>query len=42
MKFVIIGGGPTGVEMAGAIAELSKQVLTKEFTTCYLRVGVLR
>ena len=33
MKFVIIGGGPTGVEMAGAIAELSKKVLTKEFTT---------
>ena len=28
MKFVIIGGGPTGVEMAGAIAELSKKVLT--------------
>ena len=24
MKFVLIGGGPTGVEMAGAIAELSK------------------
>ena len=31
MKFVLIGGGPTGVEMAGAIAELSKKVLTKEF-----------
>ena len=33
MKFVLIGGGPTGVEMAGAIAELSKKILTKEFTT---------
>jgi len=33
MKFVHIGGGPTGVEMAGAIAELSKKILTKEFTT---------
>ena len=33
MKFVLIGGGPTGVEMAGAIVELSKKVLTKEFTT---------
>ena len=33
MKFVLIGGGPTGVEMAGAIAELSKKVLAKEFTT---------
>ena len=31
MKFVVIGGGPTGVEIAGAIAELSKKILTKEF-----------
>ncbi len=33
LKFVIVGGGPTGVEMAGAIAELSKKVLSKEFAT---------
>ena len=33
MNFVVIGGGPTGVEIAGAIAELSKKVLTKEFAT---------
>jgi len=33
MKFVLIGGGPTGVEMAGAIAELSKKILTKEFSS---------
>ena len=33
MKFILVGGGPTGVEMAGAIAELSKKVLTKEFAT---------
>ena len=33
MNFVLIGGGPTGVEMARAIAELSKKVLTKEFAT---------
>ena len=33
MKFVLIGGSPTGVEMAGAIAELSRNVLTKEFST---------
>jgi NADH dehydrogenase len=32
MKFVLIGGGPTGVEMAGAISELSNKVLTKEFS----------
>lgn len=31
MTFVLIGGGPTGVEMAGAIAELSRHVLPKEF-----------
>jgi len=28
---VVIGGGPTGVELAGAIAELSRFVLGKEF-----------
>ena len=39
MKFVLIGGGPTGVEMAGAIAELSKKVLTKEFTTIDTRTA---
>ena len=33
LRFVVIGGGPTGVEIAGAIAELSKNVLTKEFAT---------
>jgi len=33
MKFVIIGGGPTGVEIAGAIAELSKKILINEFAT---------
>ena len=27
MTFVVIGGGPTGVEMAGAIAELAKRAL---------------
>ena len=39
MKFVLIGGGPTGVEMAGAIAELSKKVLTKEFTAIDTRTA---
>jgi NADH dehydrogenase len=39
MKFVLIGGGPTGVEMAGAITELSKKVLTKEFTTIDTRTA---
>jgi NADH dehydrogenase len=31
MTFVIIGGGPTGVEMAGAIAEISRYTLDKDF-----------
>lgn len=31
LTFFIIGGGPTGVEMAGAIAELANHALTKEF-----------
>ena len=31
LSFVIIGGGPTGVELAGAIAELSKRALACDF-----------
>jgi NADH:ubiquinone reductase (H+-translocating) len=31
MTFVIVGGGPTGVELAGAIAELANQNLPLEF-----------
>jgi NADH:quinone reductase (non-electrogenic) len=31
LNFVIIGGGPTGVEMAGAIAEISRYTLAKDF-----------
>ena len=31
MTFAVIGGGPTGVEMAGAIAELARYVLAKDF-----------
>lgn len=33
MTFVIVGGGPTGVEMAGAIAELARHGLTDEYRT---------
>ncbi|WP_017713237.1 NAD(P)/FAD-dependent oxidoreductase [Prochlorothrix hollandica] len=33
MTFVIVGGGPTGVELAGAIAELAYHVLTDDFRT---------
>jgi NADH dehydrogenase len=31
MTFVIIGGGPTGVEMAGAIAEIARYTLANDF-----------
>lgn len=31
MTFLIVGGGPTGVEMAGAIAELAHHTLRKDF-----------
>ncbi|MBN1300070.1 MAG: NAD(P)/FAD-dependent oxidoreductase [Melioribacteraceae bacterium] len=31
LTFVIVGGGPTGVEMAGAIAEITKQTMLKDF-----------
>jgi NADH:quinone reductase (non-electrogenic) len=31
LTFIVIGGGPTGVEMAGAIAELAKMALARDF-----------
>ncbi len=31
LTFVIVGGGPTGVEMAGAIAEISRYTMAKDF-----------
>jgi NADH dehydrogenase len=31
LTFVIIGGGPTGVEMAGALGEIARQALRSEF-----------
>lgn len=37
LTFVIVGGGPTGVELAGAIAEMAKQKLSKP--ACSIRRG---
>ena len=31
LTFVIVGGGPTGVELAGAIAEISRHVIVSDF-----------
>ncbi len=31
LSFVVIGGGPTGVELAGAVAELAKRVIQRDF-----------
>jgi NADH dehydrogenase len=31
LTFVIVGGGPTGVELAGALAEISRRVLARDF-----------
>ena len=31
LTFVVVGGGPTGVELAGAIAEIARQVMVRDF-----------
>ncbi|MEO0603777.1 MAG: NAD(P)/FAD-dependent oxidoreductase, partial [Myxococcota bacterium] len=33
MTFVVVGGGPTGVEMAGAISEIACRTLRKDYRT---------
>jgi NADH dehydrogenase len=33
LTFVVVGGGPTGVEMAGAVAEIAFRTMTREFRT---------
>ena len=33
LTFVVVGGGPTGVELAGAIADIARQTLADEFRT---------
>ena len=31
LNFVVVGGGPTGVELAGTLAEIARRVMEKEF-----------
>jgi NADH dehydrogenase len=31
LNFVVVGGGPTGVELAGTLAEIARHVLAREF-----------
>ena len=31
INFVLVGGGPTGVELAGALAEMKKAILPKDY-----------
>jgi NADH dehydrogenase len=38
MNLVIVGGGPTGVELAGAVAELARRALAKDFRNIDPRV----
>jgi NADH dehydrogenase len=37
MTFVIVGGGPTGVELAGALSELKRHVLPEDYPELDLR-----
>lgn len=44
LNFVIVGGGPTGVELAGAIAELAQRTFRGEFRTfnpCAIRIHIV-
>ena len=34
LNFVIVGGGPTGVELAGTLAEIARHTLPEEFRRC--------
>jgi len=35
LTFVVVGGGPTGVEMAGAIGEIARQTLRNDFRSIH-------
>jgi NADH dehydrogenase len=40
LTFVLVGGGPTGVELAGAIAEVAQEALQEDF--CHINPGMVR
>jgi NADH dehydrogenase len=37
LTFIVVGGGPTGVELAGSIADLARETLKGQFRTCVLQ-----
>ncbi len=39
LTFVVIGGGPTGVELAGALAEIARHTLAHEFSSINTRAA---
>lgn len=39
LTFAVVGGGPTGVEMAGQIAELARDTLSRDFRSVDPRTG---
>src|SRR5277367_1847210 len=41
LTFVIVGAGPTGVELAGAIAEIARQTLKNDFRSMRLEEAVI-
>ena len=42
LAFVVVGGGPTGVKLAGAIGEMSRYTLAKDFRSHELHSRPLR
>ena len=40
LSFVVIGGGPTGVEMAGVIAEVTKKLTKEELKLDFLDINI--